>query len=246
MQLIPAIDLAQGRCVRLYQGDFAAQTNYEPEPLALLEKYRAAGARWLHVVDLDGARYGSQGNTGIVHELARRNSLSLQTGGGLRNAAAIARMLAIGAQRCVIGSAAVTQVDAVRRWLHRFGPERLVLAFDVRLDADGVPRVATHGWQTQSTHTLWEALEPYGDVGLQHVLCTDVGRDGTLAGPNLELYREAVRRFPRIEWQASGGIRSGADLAALAATGAAAAISGRALLEELIPLAEMRPYLPNA
>ncbi|MFI4890610.1 MAG: HisA/HisF-related TIM barrel protein [Steroidobacterales bacterium] len=246
MQLIPAIDLVGGRCVRLFQGDFATQTRYEAEPRALLEKYRALGAAWLHVVDLDGARCGNQGNTGIIEELAGLDKLLLQAGGGLRDAAAITRMLGAGAQRCVIGSAAVTQVDAVRRWLRRFSPERIVLAFDVRLDAAGIPRVATHGWQTQSAHSLWDALAPYIGGGLRHVLCTDVGRDGTLAGPNLDLYAEAARRFPQIEWQASGGIRNGADLAALVATGAAAAISGRALLEELIPIAEMRPYLPNA
>jgi phosphoribosylformimino-5-aminoimidazole carboxamide ribotide isomerase len=246
MQLIPAIDLAGGRCVRLYQGDFAAQTHYPTEPRALLEKYRVLGAAWLHVVDLDGARDGNQCNAAIVQDLAAHNALMLQTGGGLRTAALIQRMLAAGAQRCVVGSAAVTQVDAVRRWLRRFGPERIVLAFDVRLDAAGIPCVATHGWQTQSTRPLWDALSCYTDVKLRHVLCTDVGRDGTLAGPNLALYREAVRRHPQIDWQASGGIRDGADLAALAAAGAAAAISGRALLEDRIPAAEMRPFLPNA
>jgi phosphoribosylformimino-5-aminoimidazole carboxamide ribotide isomerase len=246
MQLIPAIDLTGGRCVRLYQGDFSAQTHYETEPLALLEKYRLLGAAWLHVVDLDGARDGNQGNATIVQDLAARNALKLQTGGGLRTATLIRRMFAAGARRCVVGSAAITQVDAVRRWLHTFGSERIVLAFDVRFNEAGVPCVATHGWQTQSTCTLWDAVAPYTDVRLRHVLCTDVGRDGTLTGPNLELYREAVRRFPEIEWQASGGIRGSADLAALAGAGVAAAISGRALLEDRIPAAEMRPFLPNA
>lgn len=246
MQLIPAIDLKAGRCVRLYQGDFAATTEYAAEPLSLLHKYHALGATWLHVVDLDGARDGAAGNAGIVQALTAARMLAVQVGGGLRDEAGIERMLALGAGRCVIGSAAVTDVPAVRRWLHRFGAARVVLALDVRLNAAGEPLVTTHGWQAQSARTLWQAIEAYADTGLRHVLCTDVGRDGTLGGPNVALYREALRRFPAIEWQASGGIRNGADLAALRDTGVAAAISGRALLEERIPLAEMQPFLPSA
>jgi phosphoribosylformimino-5-aminoimidazole carboxamide ribotide isomerase len=246
MLLIPAIDLARGRCVRLYQGDFDAETRYTAEPLELLGKYRAFGAAWLHVVDLDGARDGGQGNSAIIQDLAAQESIRLQVGGGLRDRAAVARMLAAGAARCVVGSAAVTRIDAVRGWLQEFGAERIALAFDVRLDDTGAPHVATHGWREQSDLTLWEAVANYAGCDLRHVLCTDVARDGTLAGPNLPLYREATRRFPQIAWQASGGIRDAGDLTALAATGAAAAISGRALLEELIPIEELRAFLPNA
>jgi phosphoribosylformimino-5-aminoimidazole carboxamide ribotide isomerase len=246
MQLIPAIDLKDGQCVRLYQGDFAAQTRYPDDPESLLEKYRLLGAAWLHVVDLDGARDGAEGNATIVRALAARQTLEVQAGGGVRDTAALRRMFDLGAARCVIGSAALTDPVSVRGWLKRFGTGRIVLAFDVRLDAEGIPRVTTHGWTHQSTQSLWEAVGAYSEDGLTHVLCTDVGRDGTLGGPNLELYREAVQRFGDIDWQASGGIRDGADLAALAATGVAAAVSGRALLEHRIPLAEMKPFLPNA
>ncbi len=246
MMLIPAIDLAAGRCVRLYQGDFAAETHYPIDPLDLLRRYRNTGAAWLHVVDLDGARDGHQGNYPIVAALAARQQLALQVGGGLRERAALEQLLALGVSRCVVGSAAVTRVDQVRDWLRGFGPERIVLAFDVRLDTGGVPRVATHGWREQRELSLWDAVATYTDLGLRHVLCTDVARDGTLGGPNVPLYREAVQRFPGIAWQASGGIRDAADLGALAATGAAAAISGRALLEDRIPVEELRPFLPNA
>ena len=134
----------------------------------------------------------------------------------------------------------------MQSWLQKFGAGRLTLAFDVSIDEHGVPRVMTHGWQRQSQRSLWDAVECYGGSQLQHVLCTDVGRDGALTGPNLELYGEAVRRYPHIEWQASGGIRNSRDLHALAKTGAAAAISGKALLENLIPLEELQPFLPNA
>ncbi len=246
MRLIPAIDLKGGHCVRLLQGDFAAETRYGAEPRALLAKYRAFGADWLHVVDLDGARDGSAGNRAIIADLARQSAVKLQVGGGLRNTAAVAQMLDLGAARVVVGSAALIKADQVRTWLDYFGPDRIALAFDVRLDEAGVPRVATHGWRQQSQVSLWDAAASFANFELKHVLCTDVSRDGALSGPNLELYSEAVRRFPQVAWQASGGIRDARDLRALADCGAAAAISGKALLEELIPLEELRPFLPSA
>jgi phosphoribosylformimino-5-aminoimidazole carboxamide ribotide isomerase len=246
MQLIPAIDLRAGHCVRLLHGDFEAETRYPVDPASLLVKYRSAGAEWLHIVDLDGARNESLENRAIISQLARQGSIKLQMGGGLRSAAAIAQMLAAGVERAVVGSAAVSQVEQVQHWLEEFGAERLTLAFDVSIDEHGMPRVMTHGWQRQSERSLWDAVECYGASQLRHVLCTDVGRDGALTGPNLGLYGEAVRRFPDIEWQASGGIRNARDLHALANTGAAAAISGKALLEDLIPLEDLQPFLPNA
>ena len=246
MRLIPAIDLRAGHCVRLLHGDFEAETRYPMDPASLLAKYRAVGADWLHIVDLDGARDGSLGNRAIILELAAQKAVNLQVGGGLRDTTAVARMLDAGVARAVIGSAAVVQVEQVQAWLAQFGAERLTLAFDVSIDDSGTPRVMTHGWQRQSEYSLWNALDNYCASGPKHVLCTDVGRDGALTGPNVELYREAVRRYPQVEWQASGGIRNADDLQALSAAGAAAAISGKALLENLIPIEELQPFLPSA
>ncbi len=246
MQLIPAIDLKAGCCVRLLHGNFLGETRYDADALELLGKYRRMGAGWLHVVDLDGAKDGALGNFAIIEQLAAARAVKLQVGGGLRNTAAVGRMLDIGVERAVVGSAAVTHVEQVKTWLDYFGAERIAIAFDVRVDGGGCPRVATHGWQRQSELSLWSALQNFAGTPLLHVLCTDVGRDGALSGPNLQLYREATRRFPKIQWQASGGIRDARDLQALARTGAAAAISGKALLEELIPAEELRPFLPNA
>jgi phosphoribosylformimino-5-aminoimidazole carboxamide ribotide isomerase len=247
MRLLPAIDLKDGRCVRLLRGDFARETAYSTAPLELARKFAALGADWLHVVDLDGAREGRTDlrNGALIAQLASESSLKLQVGGGLRTRADVARVLDAGAGRAVIGSAALADPRAVRDWILEFGGERIVLAFDVRLDAGGVPCIATHGWQRQSTRALWDALAEFAAVPA-HVLCTDVARDGALSGPNVALYAEAARRFPGIAWQASGGIRDAADLHALAACGAAAAISGKALLEDLIPAEELRPFLPNA
>jgi phosphoribosylformimino-5-aminoimidazole carboxamide ribotide isomerase len=246
MRLIPAIDLKDGHCVRLLQGDFAAETRYDTDPRALLAKYRDFGADWLHIVDLDGARDGNLKNRTIIADLAAETSLKLQVGGGLRSAGVLADMLRLGVARVVVGSAAVGKADEVRQWLRDFGPDRITIAFDVRLDARGTPCVATHGWTQQSSLSLWEAASSYANSGLRHILCTDVSRDGALTGPNIELYAAAVRRFPNIAWQASGGVRDALDLAALAACGVSATISGKALLEDRIALEELRPFLPNA
>jgi phosphoribosylformimino-5-aminoimidazole carboxamide ribotide isomerase len=246
MLLIPAIDLLDGRCVRLLQGDFASQTHYEDEPQRVLARYAAFGAPWVHVVDLDGAKDGAAGNRELVLALAARGAPKLQVGGGLRSAAAIAQLLRHGVQRVVIGSAALEAPQSVIGWLGRFGAERVCLAFDVSLDAQAVPRVRTRGWRRGTGVSLWDAVAPFLGHGLAHVLCTDIERDGTLAGPNLALYEEARERLPQLAWQASGGIAGASDLAALAATGVAAAVSGKALLDGRINLEELKAFLPSA
>ncbi len=245
MLLIPAIDLRGGRVVRLYQGDFAAETRYEHSPRALLERYRALGASWVHVVDLEGARDGVLANREVILDLAAQRGLKLQVGGGIRSAETVEVLISSGVERVVIGSAAVERPDEVLGWARRFGADRICLALDVRHDERGEPQVRTRGWKSGSAISLWEALALYPAAAVRHVLCTDIERDGALTGPNLDLYREAARRFPRIAWQASGGVRDAADLAALARIGAAAAVSGKALLEERIKPEELRPFLPD-
>jgi phosphoribosylformimino-5-aminoimidazole carboxamide ribotide isomerase len=246
MLLIPAIDLRAGRCVRLLQGNFGAETRYAPEPRELLERYEALGAPWLHVVDLDGARDGACRNRSLIIELARTSTIKLQVGGGLRSVEAIEELLEHGVARVIVGSAAVTRCEEVAEWLKRFGAERIGLAFDVRVQLGSVPWVRTHGWMAVSDVSLWDAVGRFARMDLRHVLCTDIARDGTLLGPNFELYRTAVARFPQLKWQASGGVRDATDLAALARLGLAAAVSGKALLEERITQEELRPFLRDA
>jgi phosphoribosylformimino-5-aminoimidazole carboxamide ribotide isomerase len=246
MLLIPAIDLREGRCVRLYQGDFTAETSYSDAPEKILETYQALGAPWVHVVDLDGARDAACRNRRLIVRLASRGALHLQVGGGLRSSEAIEELLDAGVARVIVGSAAVTRPIEVVNWLKRFGAERLCLAFDVRIDGNGEPRVRTHGWTQDGGVGLWSGLSLYGATHLRHVLCTDIGRDGTLTGPNLALYRAAQKRFPDFLWQASGGVRDATDLAALAHIGVAAAVCGKALQENRITQWELQPFLPDA
>lgn len=246
MLLIPAIDLRAGRCVRLHQGNFEAETRYALEPLELLNRYQALGATWVHVVDLDGARDGRQANRKAIGTLAAEPSIRVQAGGGVRSAQVIEALLGLGVARVIVGSAAVEQPETVRGWLKRFGTERIGLALDVRLDAQGEPRVLTRGWRGASPLTLWEALNQYPSGTVKHVLCTDVARDGTLAGPRLELYRRARERHAALAWQASGGVRDARDLWALAGLGLAAAVSGKALLEGHLSPQETRAFLPGA
>ena len=245
MLLIPAIDLRHGRCVRLHQGDFSVETRYEHEPHELLLRYRSLGASWLHVVDLDGAKDGVLANRAVIVALASQRAVRLQVGGGVRSAAVVDDLLRHGVERVVVGSAAVERPEEVAEWLARFGAERICVALDVRMDCGGMPRVRTRGWTEATALTLWEAVGQFPSGSVQHVLCTDIARDGALSGPNLELYRSALSRCPQLAWQASGGVRNAADLRALARIGAAAAVSGKALLEERITPEELRPFLPD-
>ncbi len=246
MLLMPAIDLRKGRCVRLFQGDFGAETRYEHEPHELLLRYRGLGASWLHIVDLDGAKDGVLANRSVIVALASQRAVRLQVGGGVRSAAVIDDLLRNGVERVVIGSAAVERPEEVAAWIGRFGVERICLAFDVRIDSEGRPLVRTRGWTEGTTITLWDAIARFPTGSVKHILCTDIERDGALSGPNLDLYKDAIRRFPALAWQASGGVRDAADLTALACSGVAAAVSGKALLEERITPEELQPFLPDA
>ncbi|HEX5048291.1 MAG TPA: 1-(5-phosphoribosyl)-5-[(5-phosphoribosylamino)methylideneamino] imidazole-4-carboxamide isomerase [Gammaproteobacteria bacterium] len=245
MELIPAIDLRDGRCVRLLKGDFNQETRYPVDPAELAAQYRGWGARWLHVVDLDGAARGEPANLAVVTAIREASGLKIQLGGGIRTRQSLENALAV-ADRAVIGSLAVTSPDRVLAWLDEFGGERLTLALDVWVDAARGPIVATHGWTRASALTLADAVERYRPAGLRHVLCTDIDKDGALAGPNVALYGDCARRWPDVAWQASGGVRDAADLTALAASGVAAAVSGKALLEGRLAAAEIRPFLPGA
>ncbi len=231
MYLIPSIDLLAGRVVRLRQGDFGKVSHYDVDAASLAEGYAAAGAEWLHVVDLEASRDGEGADTGPLMELIQAAPQSVQTGGGVRTVKDVAQRLRLGAERVVVGTICVTRPDRFALWLQAFGGERLVAALDFTLDESGVPWPRTHGWTEGGSRNLWDLMDELAGHGLRHVLCTDIGKDGALRGPNVELYSALAERYPGVQIQASGGISSLGDLQSLKQSGAAAAISGKALLE---------------
>lgn len=238
MIIYPAIDLRGGRVVRLTEGRFDQEKTYGDDPLAVAREFAAAGATWLHVVDLDGTKDPAQRQTALVERLARESGLQVQTGGGIRDEAQVESLLRAGAQRVIVGSLAVREPARVRDWFGRFGAAHLALALDVRIDATGTPRVATAGWQETSAAALDEVVAGFLSVGLVHALCTDISRDGRLTGPNAQLYTVLRSRFPGLQLQASGGVATLDDLRELRALGASGAIVGRALYEKKFTLPE--------
>jgi len=238
MQIIPAIDLLDGSCVRLLHGDFNQCKVYELDAVRLAATYAREGAEWLHVVDLAASRDGPGANIKPLLGLLGNARQSVQTGGGVRVTSDISMRLEHGASRVVIGSLSVTAPETFADWLVQFGEERLVAALDVRIDEDGTPLLRTHGWTRGTGESLWQLLDFYSDKGLKHLLCTDIGRDGAMAGPNLDLYREIASRYPDLMVQASGGVSDLNDLHKLVTTGADSAITGKALLEECFTVAE--------
>lgn len=234
--IIPAIDLIDGRTVRLYQGDYTKTTQYTMTPEALRDHYAAAGADVLHLVDLSGAKDASQRQLPLLRSLMQQSPLPVQVGGGVRSEQDVEALLEAGASRVVIGSLAIREPKLVGQWLQRYGSERIVLALDVAITADGRKTLPSHGWIEQSSVTLEQIVDQLLPCGARHVLCTDISKDGTLQGPNVALYQQLHQAYPQIAWQASGGVGSLADIRALrtdtpAQSPVAGVILGRALLE---------------
>ena len=238
VELIPSIDLMAGQVVRLRRGRFDDASFYSATPLELARKWAGLGARTLHVVDLDGARSGQRENAEAIAQLARETTLAVQVGGGIRDDETLQTVFASGASRAVAGSALAEDPQRARRWVEKHGAGRLVAALDVHPGPE--PEVLTHGWTQGSGRSLWELLDRLLEQGVTWFLCTDVGRDGMLSGPNTELYARCARHAPQASFIASGGVSSADDLKALADTGVAAAVSGKALLDGRITEEEAR------
>lgn len=243
MIVIPAIDMKDGNCIRLYQGEFDQLTQYSSDPPSVARRFESMGFSHLHVVDLDGAQSGVQKNRELVRQIAVATKFDIQLGGGIRNAETLRSWLEAGVSRCVIGSIGVTDPAMVKEWFTEFGSDEIVLALDVRLDDSGTPFLSSHGWTRASDTTLWQCVDDFSNAGLKHVLCTDISRDGAMSGPNVELYCEFIERYPGIDLQASGGVRNIGDLQRLRDAGAAAAITGRALLDGQITQEELWSFL---
>jgi len=233
----PALDIRGGRVVRLLQGDYDRETTYGDDPLPRARAFLAAGARWMHLVDLDAARAGGYTLAPLLREIADAG-LSVQTGGGVRSRDDVARLLEAGAARVVIGSLAVRESASVIEWLWEFGPERITVALDTRQDAEGQWRLPVHGWTETAGESLEVLARRFADAGLRHLLCTDIARDGMLSGPNMALYAQLRQWVPQLQVQVSGGVRDLADVATAHASGCAGVVLGKALLEGRLELVE--------
>lgn len=234
----PALDIRERRVVRLRQGDYAQETRYGDDPLPRAQAFARQGAQWMHLVDLDAARAGGYTLAPLLAQIRQQAGLHVQTGGGVRGREDVERILQAGASRVVVGSLAVREPDAVIGWLAEFGPERITIALDARHDQDGQWQLPIHGWTENAGVTLDVLAQRYAAAGMRHLLCTDIARDGMLAGPNLDLYRHLAALLPGVAIQASGGIRDVADVAASRAAGCSGAVLGKALLEQRMDLAE--------
>ncbi|NHB95286.1 1-(5-phosphoribosyl)-5-[(5-phosphoribosylamino)methylideneamino]imidazole-4-carboxamide isomerase [Photorhabdus stackebrandtii] len=244
--IIPALDLIDGQVVRLHQGNYDQQRGYKHDPLSHFQQYAQQGAKLLHLVDLTGAKDPSVRQTPLLRKLLSAVSVPVQVGGGIRTEEDVKTLLDAGANRVVIGSTAIKQPALVMQWFEHYGAEAIVLALDIRINDAGMKQVAINGWQENSAVTLEQVVEQYLPLGLKYVLCTDISRDGTLNGSNIELYREICQRYPQIAFQASGGIGTLNDITSLPASGVAGVIIGRALLDGKFTLTEAIQCWQNA
>jgi phosphoribosylformimino-5-aminoimidazole carboxamide ribotide isomerase len=238
IEIIPAIDIIGGECVRLTQGDYAQKTVYGKNPADVAKRYEDAGLRRVHLVDLDGAKASEPRNLTVLEEVARRTGLDIQYGGGIKSAAALKSVLDAGANRAICGSIAVSHPDMFEEWLAEFGPRHIILGADIR---DG--RVATHGWLQSSELTAEALIGRFAAAGLSQAICTEISRDGMLQGPAFELYRRLQDEFPGVDITVSGGISSVEDIRRLDEMNLRSVIVGKALYENKITLNELKIWL---
>jgi phosphoribosylformimino-5-aminoimidazole carboxamide ribotide isomerase len=234
MRVIPAIDIFDGKCVRLREGNFSTRRVYEDNPLAAAARFAEAGARWLHVVDLEGAKEGRVVNWFQLSAIMSLDNVAVQVGGGVRTIEDVSRLLLTGAQRVVVGSVAVRAPARFEEWLNHFGPERFCVAVDIM---DG--SLVSEGWQSKEETPVDDVVRRMQGLGVESFLCTDVNRDGTMRGPNISLYETLAKSFPSLEWLASGGVRTKEDLTALEKTRVAGVVVGKALYEGTLGMDEL-------
>lgn len=237
MEVIPAIDIIGGCCVRLTEGDYGRQKTYAEDPLAVARDFEAAGLRRLHLVDLDGARSGRPVNLAVLERIAAGTCLAIDFGGGIRTEEDLRNVFAAGAAQATVGSIALRAPETLQRWFEAYGPERFLLGADVR---EG--RIAISGWLEQTQVGILDFLSTWKARGVTEAFCTDVGCDGRLEGPSLDLYRSIRETHPGLGLIASGGVSGIADLEALRAIGCTGAIVGKAIYEGRVTLEEIARF----
>lgn len=240
IEIIPAIDLIGGECVRLTQGDYARKSTYYRDPLDVALRYEEAGIRRLHLVDLDGAKAASPMNLPVLGRIAQRTRLSVQYGGGIKSEGALQSVFDAGASRAICGSIAANDPELFAGWLETFGSGRIVLGADTRAG-----RIAINGWLEEATLSVDELIERFRSGGLSQVICTDITRDGMLTGPATGLYVGLQEKFPDIDITVSGGISAWSDIEALDACGLRSVIVGKAIYEGRITFEQLAEEYKN-
>jgi phosphoribosylformimino-5-aminoimidazole carboxamide ribotide isomerase len=238
MQIIPAIDIIDGKCVRLTQGDYSQKTIYHENPLDVAKEFEAAGLKRLHLVDLDGAKEGTVKNWAVLQKIAANTSLSIDFGGGIKQDKDLKIVFESGAAYATVGSLAVKQPEVFKGWLKDYGADKFLLGADVKSE-----KIAVAGWLETTDIDIYDFLKDYVAQGVQQVFCTDVSKDGKLEGPSIDLYQKIIGKYPSLWFIASGGVSSMDDLYALKTIGCSGAIVGKAIYEGRIPLKELKHLL---
>ena len=238
IELIPAIDIIDGKCVRLSQGDYDTQKVYNESPLEVAKEFEANGIRRLHVVDLDGAKSSHIVNYKVLDQIAGHTSLTIDFGGGIKTDEDLTIAFEYGAQMVTLGSIAVKNPDLFKSWLHKYGAERIILGADVKDN-----RISVNGWKEESQQELLPFLADYTQEGIRKVLCTDISRDGMLQGPSIKLYKQIMGQFPDMHLIASGGVSGLDDIIRLDEAGIPAVVFGKALYEGRITLKDLNRFM---
>lgn len=238
IEIIPAIDIIDGKCVRLTQGDYGKQKTYSDNPLEVAKLFEGYGVRRLHVVDLDGAKSSHVVNLRVLEQIASHTDLVIDFGGGIKSENDLTLSFNAGASMLTIGSLAVKNPDLVKGWLKDYGAERFIIGADVKDE-----KISINGWKEEGEETLYPFLERYTSEGVVNVLCTDISRDGMLQGPSLTLYENILKRFPELHLIASGGVGGVDDIRKLNEMGVPAVVFGKAFYEGLIRIEQLKEFL---
>lgn len=237
MQVIPAIDIIDGKCVRLTQGDYSQKTIYNEHPLEVAKRFEDAELTRLHLVDLDGAKAGAVKNWKVLEAIAGKTKLVIDFGGGIKTEKDVSIVLECGAMYATVGSIAVKDETAFTAWLQKFGADKFILGADVKDE-----KIAVAGWQETTGIWIYDFIEKYIDKGVQQIFCTDVSKDGKLEGPSIDLYKSIISKFPDLHFIASGGVSSIQDVDQLQQIGCTGVIIGKALYENKVSLQELKQF----
>ena len=238
MRIIPAIDLIDGKCVRLTKGDYSTQKTYNEHPLEVAKAFEAHGIQYLHLVDLDGAKSKHIVNHRVLEEIATKTNLKIDFGGGLKSDEDLKIAFDCGAKQITGGSIAVKEPNVFEQWISKYGKNKIILGADVQGD-----RIATNGWMETSEHRLVDFISAYKSKGIEYVICTDISKDGLLSGPSFEVYQNLLKQQPEIKLIASGGISTFEELPKLADLGCEGTIIGKAIYENRISLKELENFI---